>query len=62
MNNKINFIIQDFRECKVKKINETVDEFLFFGLVVDSNGLFNMKSAADLLHFNNEFPHVGFNF
>ncbi|CAF0709531.1 unnamed protein product [Brachionus calyciflorus] len=51
------FLISNRRQCEVKKINETVDEFNFFGLVIDKDGLFNMKTANDLLHFNNDFPH-----
>lgn len=48
----------DFRQCHVKKINESFDEFNFFGLIYGPDGTFNMKPVNDLLHFNNEFPHV----
>lgn len=42
----------------MKKINESFNEFNFFGLVYGTDGSINMKPVNDLLHFNNQFPHV----
>ncbi|RMZ95134.1 EF-hand domain-containing D1 [Brachionus plicatilis] len=52
------FTISNYRKCQVKKINESFDEFNFFGLVYGPDGAINMKPVNDLLHFNNEFPHM----
>lgn len=48
----------DHKECVVKKINESVDDFNLFGLVIGPDGAFNMNPVNELLHFNNDYPHV----
>lgn len=49
---------QDYKQCQVQKINETIDQFNLFGLTQTQEGLFNMKPPNDFFHFNNGYAHV----
>jgi hypothetical protein len=44
-------------QCEVKKLNESNDDNLFFGVEPDDAGI-NMKPPTYLFHFNNGYPHV----